>query len=903
MADHFAGASGGRFYVYDGTSWTNIGSQVGSGDDDFRGLDHNTDNNRFVVVGRTPGNTFATWYSDDDGSAWTAGNDQDSWSDNPIDVKYHSGTWVAVGQNGIITTSSNGIDWSEATDSTSTGVLNGIDHDGNNYIAVGNSGTIIRSPDGDIWSSASTIPTSSNLFDVQFAADDDHPNGVWLAVGAGGTLIYSEDAGLTWVSGSSEEFTDLMCIAHNNSTRWFVGADGTYQTTTTVTGTWFDQFSGTNTEFPVDEHVLSADYYDGTWIIGCDLGAIVWTTDFINWNDTTIEFSPVEMSGTRNIVPAVDIQVDAELGSLSLTGLQPSVLVGVVVDDIGTLVLNSFEPSLSTSTTTQVPHGSIILNSHLPSVEGFSVPNFIVGGDTDTIWMSTDAITWNSVTFTSGDVREIRAIVYDGTQWVAAGDIVDLDSGFISISDDNGATWSYQTQSGLDLVWSMDFDGVETYVAVWDDQSIQPTHGLIWNSFPDAESWFAPTDEGIANDTQLYEVKFADGRWVAVGAGIIVTSTEQNANTWSHATVPVSVDIKSVTHDGNQWLAVGASTILTSPNGTSWTEVTSPGVSENWEGVHYAQDKYIAVGANGTIATSTDGTSWTEVTDSSNVTTDTIYDLSYSNGVWVAVTDLDIYSSPDGDIWTQRQAITGGAEHHIGTKVVVSEGVDVVPDLGTVTITGSDPTIDAHKSITVDIDAGNLIFTGLDPLERDIVLNSTPALVINSFDPQIDIITETTVPLGTITISTHVPSLTDLKNVVVTVSLETILLQGLEPILDIVGVVPWKLVQPDDTSLTAHEAEVLNTLDFGSLLHGDVTTLRFRVGNITSTTQNFTISATGNNSLLVSQTQFSSNGRTYNDTLSVKLQPNEITNVIFMKLTVPDNASRGDSSVLLTISP
>src|SRR5882762_3296114 len=62
-------------------------------------------------------------------------------------VAFGKGTFVAVGTNGLILTSANGLDWTPRSSGT-TNDLNGVAFGNGSFVAVGNVGTILTSSDG-----------------------------------------------------------------------------------------------------------------------------------------------------------------------------------------------------------------------------------------------------------------------------------------------------------------------------------------------------------------------------------------------------------------------------------------------------------------------------------------------------------------------------------------------------------------------------------------------------------------------------------------------------------------------------------------------------------------------------------------------------------------------------------
>lgn len=96
---------------------------------------------------------------------------------------------VAVGMNGKIATSPNGITW--AVENSGTGEnLRGIAWDDNLYVAVGDNGIILSSPDGTNWTKRES-GTDNPLSSVAWG------DGIFVATGGQGTILVSAN-GIDW---------------------------------------------------------------------------------------------------------------------------------------------------------------------------------------------------------------------------------------------------------------------------------------------------------------------------------------------------------------------------------------------------------------------------------------------------------------------------------------------------------------------------------------------------------------------------------------------------------------------------------------------------------------------------------------------------------------------------------
>jgi photosystem II stability/assembly factor-like uncharacterized protein len=159
------------------------------------------------------------------------------------------------------------------------------------------------------------------------------------------------------------------------------------------------------------------------------------------------------------------------------------------------------------------------------------------------------------------------------------------------------------------------------------------------------------------------------GLFVAVGDnGTILTSPD--GTTWTQRTSPPSpfgarVHLYDVTYGNGLFVTVGGDngTILTSPDGTTWAKRNSM-TSNDLYGVTYGNGLFVTVGEYGTFLTSPDGTTWTKSPSDASATAAGPPGLApriyYGNGLFVAVggDNGTILTSPDGTTWAKRNSGT-----------------------------------------------------------------------------------------------------------------------------------------------------------------------------------------------------------------------------------------------------
>ncbi len=106
-------------------------------------------------------------------------------------VTWSGSQFVAVGQNGTILTSPDGITWTQRTSGTSYRTLFGVAWSGSQFVVVGDHGILLTSPDGITWTQR-TSGTSEDLRNVVWSGSQ------FVIVGGTDGILTSPD-GITWI--------------------------------------------------------------------------------------------------------------------------------------------------------------------------------------------------------------------------------------------------------------------------------------------------------------------------------------------------------------------------------------------------------------------------------------------------------------------------------------------------------------------------------------------------------------------------------------------------------------------------------------------------------------------------------------------------------------------------------
>jgi hypothetical protein len=222
----FAGGQNGKMaYSSDGITWEAIGdSTFGTGA--FNGI--NTiayGNNKYVAGGQS--GKMAT---SSDGITWQTASSSIFGTDNINAIVFYNGKFFALSANGngVMATSTDGANWTRVTDNKIDSPIYGIAYGNGKYVAVGLNGKMEYSSDGVSWTlipagtgaGTSNVGTSGSLFAIAYG------NNKFVAVGFAGVMNYSSD-GITWTAVTNNTFdVRINSIAWGNNKFVVVGLNG-----------------------------------------------------------------------------------------------------------------------------------------------------------------------------------------------------------------------------------------------------------------------------------------------------------------------------------------------------------------------------------------------------------------------------------------------------------------------------------------------------------------------------------------------------------------------------------------------------------------------------------------------------------------------------------------------------
>lgn len=174
----------------------------------------------FFIVGIARNEARGVILTSEDGVTWTsritssASPLMGAAAGNGRAVIVGGGLWGATELPNVVVTSPDGVVWRDQTLETT---LSGVTFDAGKFVAVGNNGLVLTSTDGTTWQMSET-PTGAHLSAVAISGQ------VHVAVGQQGTILRSTD-GLTWVQSNSGVAGDLRAVVFAKGMFFVVGGN------------------------------------------------------------------------------------------------------------------------------------------------------------------------------------------------------------------------------------------------------------------------------------------------------------------------------------------------------------------------------------------------------------------------------------------------------------------------------------------------------------------------------------------------------------------------------------------------------------------------------------------------------------------------------------------------------
>ena len=658
------------------------------------------------------------------GVIFTSPNGMDWEMSNPgrLDAVTWDGSRFLAFSGRNVLTSSNGNDWAPLA-MAHPGFKDSLGYDysmndlvwtGAFYVAVGENGWILKSDDGISWTKGGVGGFGNHTTEFYSVVSTGS-----LLLAGGRNILWSSSNGVDWSIISHGAFTLFQDIAWNGSTFMTVG--GTEVKSSSDGMSWTTVHTRTNGD-------LRLIVWSGSeWVMGgakdvlgfSRTAFVAVSDDGSSWVDETgNEGATVErVASIGGIHYAVDSAGEIKTYSggawgeeaLELSGSPVAVLAGAS----GVHVFSEFGMGIKSSEIDGWSAGDVRVNSDTLTTVVSGGGRFVVGTRdqwSDSIIMSSlDGENWSEGVITDGSTgpfldsvwtgsefhvvsRTGRVASSDGINWTnpAPGECCLGDRRSLAVYEGTtiiggvrftgGATLWIETDVGFVERAVSDFGTISGFVVSPEKVLALGSGDLLMSE--DGENWsklnlprhlgetlekvihsplgfFAVGDQGDvlrsldgevwsrARANSLMEfsaVAFGNGKAVVAGNGIMTSS---NGESWDNVSIGTLPDgVEDVTWGGDRFVAVGENFAAYSVDGISWEIVeipSSPLFSISWTGVNF-----VAGAANGLILTSDDGASWNV-----RVIPRDISSLASGNGVTMVTTSEDqCFVSPDGVNWS-----------------------------------------------------------------------------------------------------------------------------------------------------------------------------------------------------------------------------------------------------------
>lgn len=458
---------------------------------------------------------------------------------------------VAVGDNGSIYTSTNGVNWTKATSGT-TEWLRGVAFGDGAFVAVGENGKILRSSGNNSWSSV-TSGTTAHLNRVRYL--NNGGGGFFIAVGNSGVALTSATGNAPWTSLNIGTTNHLYDAATNDTGLLLVG-DQEVRFRAAGTSTWTNHITALPTNAPPAWVYLSAYGNSNRWLVVGRTGLLAEGIK-TNGDDCVWQLSP-----------------DSSHAWLWDVTVQQGIYVAV--GDLAT-IQTSLDGILWAREVVPVPHTNTVLlgvggTTNLLLAVG-NAGNVLISragltNMTITNYYGTNIVITNSTFETLGLFwTNLPAFTTNNLQGIAATEnlfVISGDLGKIFTSPD-GTNWTPRSTPTVNFLSSVAI-GPSACVAVG-------SKGTLLRAGPDAANW---TGVSLGTTNWLYRVRWLDGQFIVVGQnGAIYTSPD--ATNWTSRASGTTRWLTDAAFVDGKWFVTGyQGTLLASANLANWVPLPLP---------------------------------------------------------------------------------------------------------------------------------------------------------------------------------------------------------------------------------------------------------------------------------------------------------------------------------------
>ena len=386
---------GGLIYKSSGLNGTDLAMTDSGTTENLFDITFSSVDNTFIAVGANgtilTSSTTALWTSQDSGTIENL---------NKVIYDSENEVYVVVGTNGTILTSTDGSTWTEQDSNTSEnlyGIAIWPDPGTYTYIAVGDNGAIVTTTN---LSTTWTVPTTGLVSNLQSVTVADLGGGTYkaIAVGMGGDIVSSSDAGATWglISNSNEE--DLHGVNYITWTYDSVTSSKFFATGNNATilvsdnGTTWDPLNVSTTN-----HLFNIYYgINRFWVVGSVGYSTLYADD--------ITLSQTVTNQSLNLLFSAVTGFGGPTLTASTYGASKYVLVGkfdsVLASDDGQNFISQTQRNFSIDN---------LLTADILDIS-YHDGSFLAVGNKGLLLTSTDSVTWDGRSYVFGNAKTTRSL-------------------------------------------------------------------------------------------------------------------------------------------------------------------------------------------------------------------------------------------------------------------------------------------------------------------------------------------------------------------------------------------------------------------------------------------------------------------------------------------------------------